>query len=89
MEKMLQSMMKRFPLFIAMGFMMVMIAVIIAAVNSANAASYYAVDKAARDASVQLAQVRRPARQRDSRYREPSGLAFRMGFGDPARNARF
>lgn len=58
MEKMIQSMMKRFPLFIAMGFMMVMIAVIIGAVNAANAAEYYAVDKATRDASVELAQVR-------------------------------
>ncbi len=58
MENMLQAMMKRFPLFIAMGYMMVMIAVIIGAVNAGNAASYYAVDKATRDASVELAQVR-------------------------------
>lgn len=58
MEKMLQSMMKRFPLFIAMGFMMVMIAVIIGAVNAGNAASYYAVDKVTRDTSAQWAQVR-------------------------------
>lgn len=58
MEKMLQSMMKRFPLFIAMGVMIVIIAVIIGAVNASNAASYYAVDKITRDASVELAQVR-------------------------------
>lgn len=58
MEKMLQAMMKRFPLFIAMGFMMVMVAVIIGAVNAANAAGYYAVDKATRDASLELAQIR-------------------------------
>lgn len=58
MEKMLQKMMKRFPLFIAMGFMMVMIALIIGAVNSASAAEYYAIDKATRDSSVQWAQVR-------------------------------
>ncbi|MFQ5612031.1 MAG: hypothetical protein ACE5H9_07840 [Anaerolineae bacterium] len=58
MEKMLQGMMKRYPLFIAMGVMIVMIAVIIGAFTAANAASYYAVDKATRDASVELAQVR-------------------------------
>ncbi len=58
MEKMIQSMMKRFPLFIAMGFMIVIAALIIGAVNAGNAASYYAVDKATRDASVELAQTR-------------------------------
>jgi hypothetical protein len=58
MEKMLQSMMKRFPLFIVMGIMIVIIAVIIGAVNAGNAASYYAVDKVTRDASIELAQVR-------------------------------
>jgi hypothetical protein len=58
MEKMLQAMMKRFPLFIAMGFMMVMVAVIIGAVNAGNAASYYAVDKATRDDSLELARAR-------------------------------
>lgn len=58
MEKILQSVMKRFPLFIGMGFMVVMAALIIGALNAANAASYYAADKVARDASVELAQVR-------------------------------
>ncbi len=58
MENMLQSMMKRFPWFILMGFMMVMIAVIIGAVNAGNAASYYAVDKATRETTTQWAQVR-------------------------------
>ncbi|MFQ5399490.1 MAG: hypothetical protein ACE5E7_07815 [Anaerolineae bacterium] len=58
MEKMLQSMMKRYPLFIGMGFMIVMVAVIIGAVNAGNAAQYYAVDKATRDTSAQWAQVR-------------------------------
>lgn len=58
MEKMLQNMMKRFPMFITMGFMIVMIAVVIGAVNANNAAGYYAVDKATRDASVEWAQVR-------------------------------
>jgi hypothetical protein len=58
MENMLQKMMKRFPMFIGMGFMIVIIALIIGAVNATNAAGYYAVDKAARDASVELAQVR-------------------------------
>lgn len=58
MENMLQKMMKRFPLFIGMGFMIVVIAVIIGAVNAGNAAEYFAVDKATRDASTQWAQVR-------------------------------
>ena len=58
MEKILQAMMKRFPLFIGMGVMIVMIAVVIGTVNAVNAANYYAVDKAARDASVDLAQAR-------------------------------
>jgi hypothetical protein len=58
MERMLQAMMKRFPWFIAMGFMMVMLSFIIGAVNGANAADYYAIDKATRDASVEWAQVR-------------------------------
>jgi hypothetical protein len=58
MEKMMQNMMKRFPLLIGMGFMIVIIALIIGAVNAGNAAGYYAVDKATRDASVALAQTR-------------------------------
>ena len=58
MEKMIQGMMKRFPLFIGMGFMIVMLAVIIGAVNAANTASYYAVDKITREASLEWAQVR-------------------------------
>ncbi len=58
MEKMIQGMMKRFPLFIGMGFMIVMLAVIIGAVNTANTASYYAVDKITREASLEWAQVR-------------------------------
>ena len=52
MEKMLQAMMKRYPLFIGMGMMIVMIALIIGAVNAVSAANYYAVDKATRDALV-------------------------------------
>jgi len=58
MEKMIQGMMKRFPLFIGMGFMIVMLAVVIGAVNAANTASYYAVDKVTREASLEWAQVR-------------------------------
>lgn len=58
MEQMLQKMMKRFPLFITMGFMIVIIALIIGAVNSGNAAQYYAADKVTRDTSAQWAQVR-------------------------------
>lgn len=58
MEKMIQGMMKRYALFIAMGAMMVMLAVIIGAVNAANAAAYYGVDKVTREASLEWAQVR-------------------------------
>ena len=55
---MMQKMMKRFPLFIGMGFMIVMIAVIIGAVNTANSVAYYAVEKGTRDSSISLAQLR-------------------------------
>jgi len=58
MEQMLQKMMKRFPLFIGMGIMIVGIAFLIGAANSANAADYFAIDKATRDTSAQWAQVR-------------------------------
>ena len=58
MEKMIQGMMKRYALFIGMGAMMVMLAVIIGAVNAANAAAYYGVDKVTREASLEWAQVR-------------------------------
>ena len=58
MEKMMQRVMKRFPLFIAMGFMIVVLSLIIGAVNAEKAAAYYSVDKATRDASADLAAVR-------------------------------
>ena len=58
MEKMMQKMMQKYPLFIAMGFMIVLLSLVIGAHNSANAANYYAFDKATRDANLQLAQVR-------------------------------
>jgi hypothetical protein len=58
MEQMLQKMMKRYPLFIGMGFMIVTLSLIIGAVNASNAANYYAVDKAVRDTSVNLASIR-------------------------------
>jgi hypothetical protein len=58
MEKMIQGMMKRYALFIAMGAIMVMLAVIIGTVNAANAAAYYGVDKVTREASLEWAQVR-------------------------------
>lgn len=58
MEKALQKMMKGFPLFIAMGVMIVILAVIIGAVNSANASAYYAVDKATRETTIAWANVR-------------------------------
>jgi hypothetical protein len=55
---MMNKMMKKYPLFIGMGFMIVMIAVIIGAVNTANSAAYYAVEKGTRDSSMSLAQLR-------------------------------
>lgn len=58
MENMLQKMMKRFPLFIAMGFMIVVISVIIGAVNTANAADYYAIDKVTRETAQEWADLR-------------------------------
>jgi len=58
MEKALQKMMKGFPLFIAMGVMIVVLAVIIGAVNLANANAYYAVDKVTRETTVAWANVR-------------------------------
>jgi len=58
MEKALQKMMKGFPLFITMGVMIVVLAVIIGAVNSANANAYYAADKVTRETSLAWANVR-------------------------------
>jgi len=58
MENMLQKMMKRFPLFIAMGFMILVISVIIGAVNTANAADYYAIDKVTRETAQGWADLR-------------------------------
>jgi hypothetical protein len=58
MENMLQKLMKRFPLFIAMGFMIVVISVIIAALNTANAADYYAIEKVTRETAQQWADLR-------------------------------
>ena len=54
----MNKMMKKFSFFIGMGFMIVMIAVIIGAVNTANSAAYYAVEKGTRDTSTSLAQLR-------------------------------
>jgi hypothetical protein len=58
MEQKMQKVMKKFPLFIGMGFMIVVLSLIIAAINANNAVSYYAVDKATRDSSAQWASVR-------------------------------
>jgi len=58
MEQKMQKVMKKFPLFIGMGFMIVVLALIIGAINANNAASYYAVDKVVRDSSVELAGLR-------------------------------
>lgn len=57
MEKMLQKMMKRFPMFIGMGFMIVMIALIIGAVTGGNAATLFALDKTGRDTTASAAQI--------------------------------
>jgi hypothetical protein len=58
MENMLQKMMKRFPLFIAMGLMIVVVAVIIGAVTTANAADYYAIDKVTRETAQEWVDLR-------------------------------
>jgi hypothetical protein len=58
MEKMLQKMMSRYKLFIGMGVMIVVLAVIIGAVNSSNANTYYAVDKVTRETSLVWAETR-------------------------------
>ncbi|GMQ77859.1 MAG: hypothetical protein BMS9Abin02_0350 [Anaerolineae bacterium] len=58
MENMLQKMMKRFPLFIAMGLMIVVVAVIIGAVTTANAADYYAIDKVTRETAQEWVNLR-------------------------------
>jgi hypothetical protein len=58
MEQMLQKMMRRFPLFIAMGFMIVVISLIIGAVNAGRAFDYYSAAKTARDTSSELAHTR-------------------------------
>jgi len=58
MENMLDKMMKRFPLFIAMGFMIVVIALIIGAVNTTNAVDYYSVEKVTRETLQEWADVR-------------------------------
>ena len=57
MEKMVQKMMKRFPMFIGMGFMIVMIALIIGAITAGNAATLFSLDKAGRDTTTQAAQI--------------------------------
>ncbi|MFQ5795632.1 MAG: hypothetical protein ACE5JP_11355 [Candidatus Bipolaricaulia bacterium] len=51
MQSMLDAMMTRYPMFIAMGFMIVIAALIIGANNAGNASEYYAFDKAVRDAA--------------------------------------
>ena len=58
MENMIQKMMKRFPLFIAMGLMIVVISVIIGAVNATNAADYYAIDKVTRETAQEWADLK-------------------------------
>lgn len=58
MENMLQKMMKRFPLFIVMGLMIVVVAVIIGAVTTANAADYYSIDKVTRETAQEWVDLR-------------------------------
>ena len=58
MENMLDKMMKRFPLFIAMGFMIVVISLIIGIVNTANAVDYYSIEKVTRETVQQWADLR-------------------------------
>ena len=58
MENMIQKMMKRFPLFIAMGLMIVVISVIIGAVNAANSADYYAIEKVTRETAQEWADLK-------------------------------
>jgi hypothetical protein len=58
MENMLQSMMKRFPLFIVMGFMIVVVSLIIGYANAQAAQDYFAIDKATRETATQWIQVR-------------------------------
>jgi len=58
MENMLDKMMKRFPLFIAMGFMIVIISLIIGIVNTTNAVDYYSIEKVTRETLQQWADVR-------------------------------
>ncbi len=54
----MQRMMKAYPLFIAMGVMIVIAAVVIGAINSGNANAYYAVDKVTRETDLVWANVR-------------------------------
>ena len=58
MEKMIQKMMKAYPLFIVMGVMIVVISLIIGIINSGNANAYYAVDKVTRESSLVWANTR-------------------------------
>jgi hypothetical protein len=54
----MQRMMKAYPLFIAMGVMIVVAAVIVGAINAGNANAYYAVDKVTRETDLVWANVR-------------------------------
>ena len=54
----MQRMMKAYPLFIAMGAMIVVAAVVIGAINAGNANAYYAVDKVTRESELAWASVR-------------------------------
>ncbi len=54
----MQRMMKAYPLFIVMGAMIVVAAVVIGAINANNANAYYAVDKVTRETDLVWANVR-------------------------------
>lgn len=58
MENTIQKMMKRFPLFIGMGFIIVILSVGIGAVNTANAADFYAIDKVTRESAQEWADLK-------------------------------
>ena len=58
MEKMIQKMMKAYPLFIGMGVMIVALSLVIGVINAGDANTYYAIDKATRETSLLWAGTR-------------------------------
>jgi hypothetical protein len=58
MENMLEKMMKSFPLFIAMGFMIVVLSLLIGVINTTNAVDYYSIEKVTRETLQEWADIR-------------------------------